>query len=236
MKPYILGATFARGGSKGIARKNIKELAGKPLIAYAIETALSIAMIDRFIVSTEDEEIAEVARSYGADVPFRRPNELATDDSSVLHAWRHAVETIEQQTGQKVDILLTIPATSPLRETQDVEKCLLKLLETDADAVITVTDADRNPYFNMVEFDAEENAKIVNKLADSIVNRQEAPKVYDITTVAYAVRTSYLRKAQSLMGGKVKAVIIPKERALDIDTPLDFEIAELLLEKRNENN
>lgn len=236
MKPYILGAIFARGGSKGIPRKNIRELAGKPLIAYAIETGLKVSALDRLIVSTDDEEIAEVAKKYGAQVPFMRPQELAADDSPILLAWRHAVETVEQQTGQKVDILVTIPSTSPLREAQDVERCLAKLLETDADAVITVTDAARNPYFNMVKMDTEDNAQLVNSPQIPIFNRQKAPKVYDIATVAYAIRTSYLIKTQSLMEGKVKAVIIPRGKALDIDTPFDFHIAELLMEKRNEND
>ncbi len=235
MKPYVLGAIFARGGSRGLPCKNIKELAGKPLIAYAIEVGRAVSLIDKLIVSTDDEEIAAIAQRYGAEVPFRRPAQLSTDDASVLLAWRHAVETIEKQTGNKVDVLVSIPPTSPLRAVEDVQACIERLLNSDADIVITVKEAGRNPYFNMVTLDDEDNAQLVIQSQTIINRRQDAPLVYDMTTVAYAARASYVCQMSSLFAGKVKAVIVPAYRALDIDTSLDLEIAEFLIRKKERN-
>ena len=234
MKPYILGAIFARGGSKGIPGKNVRLLNGKPLIAYAIETGLAVPLIDQLIVSTDDETIARVARQWGAQVPFTRPLELAADDSAEILSWKHALAAFEQLSGQKVDILVSIPATSPLREPGDVEQCLRKLLETRADAVVTVTDARRSPYFNMVRMDSAGNVRRVIETSQNFVNRQNVPPVFDLTTVAYAARAAYLRRAKSLWEGTVQAVVIPAERALDIDTFLDFEIAEFLIKRKDQ--
>lgn len=233
MKPYILGAIFARGGSKGILRKNIKPLAGKPLIAYAIEAGKAVKLIDRLIVSTDDKEIADVARRYGAEVPFMRPAELAKDNTPEILAWQHAIRTIEKESGHPVDILVSIPTTSPLRVVDDVENCVQKLIESDADIVVTVKEAERSPYFNMVEMDNEDNVRLVIPSKGSIGCRQQSPVVYDMATVAYAVRRSFVLNASSVFEGKVKAVKIPRERALDIDTMLDFEIAEFLMTRRN---
>ncbi|MFH1441041.1 MAG: acylneuraminate cytidylyltransferase family protein [Candidatus Omnitrophota bacterium] len=232
MKPYILGAIFARGGSKSIPRKNIKIFNGKPLIAYAIETAKKVRLIDRLIVSTNDDEIATVARRFGADVPFMRPGRLATDKAPEILSWRHAIRTMEKKLGHQVDILVSVPATAPLRAVEDVEKCVEKIINTDADIVVTVKEATRSPYFNMVLFDQFDNARLVVSLGKVVSRRQDAPKAYDMATVAYAVRRAFVMKAGFIFEGKVKAVEIPQERALDIDTIMDFEIAEFLIKKR----
>jgi len=232
MKPFILGAVFARGGSKSIPRKNIQLLGGKPLLAYAIETARRISLIDDVIVSTDNKEIAEVAKQYGAEVPFLRPAELATDEAPMLLAQQHAVREYERLTKQKVDVLVSIPTTSPLREDQDVQNCIAMLLDSDVDCVLTVTPAHRNPYFNMVTLDDQQRARLVIQPKVSVARRQDAPSVYDVTTVAYAISTAYLQKNKPLIEGNVKAVIVPPERALDIDTPLDWEIADFLISKK----
>lgn len=233
MKPYILGAIFARGGSKGVPRKNIRPLAGKPLIAYAIECAKAVPRIDRVIISTDDQEIADVAKQYGADIPFMRPSELAQDKSPELLAWKHAIETMEAQLGHAVDIMVSVPTTAPLRAREDVEACLKLLLESDADIVIAVTEAHRSPYFNMVTIGEDKTAKLViPPVGGVLTRRQDAPVVYDITTVAYAVRGTYIKSTSAVMAGRVKAVIVPKERALDIDTIFDFEMAEFLMQKK----
>jgi CMP-N-acetylneuraminic acid synthetase len=230
MKPYVVGFIFARGGSKGVPRKNIRPLAGKPLIAYAIETALASDLIDRVIVSTDDEEIATVARGYGAEVPFIRPQELARDDSPEWLAWQHAVRTLEATEGEaKMDVFVCIPPTSPLRAVEDVDACIQTLLESDADLVITIKPAERNPYFNMVLLDGAGYAQLVIPSDQTIHQRQAAPIVYDMTTVAYAARPEFVLNANSMFEGKVKAVVVPAERALDIDTELDFKFAEFLL-------
>ncbi len=232
MKPFVLGAIFARGGSKGIPGKNIKLLNGKPLIAYAIETAKAVKGIDAVIVSTDDEEIARVARQWGAEIPFMRPPELAADDAPELLAWRHAIDAYSQIKGIPVDVLVSVPATSPLRTPADVAQCLELLLASDADAVITVTEAGRNPYFNMVKLNGAGHASLVIASPQAIGGRQGTPKVYDMTTVAYAVRADLVRKGKRIFEGKVRAVVVPQERALDIDTPLDFELAEFLIKRK----
>lgn len=230
MKPYVVGFVFARGGSKGVPRKNIRLLAGKPLLAHAIETALSSEWIDQVVVSTDDVEIADVARKYGAQVPFMRPVELAQDDSPEWLAWQHAVRTLATTEGQpKMDVFVCLPATSPLRSVEDVDACVQALLESDADLVITVKPAGRNPYFNMVVLDEAGYARLVIPPERTVYRRQAAPAVYDMTTVAYAARPEFVRQAHSMFEGKVKAIVVPAERALDIDTELDFRFAEFLL-------
>ncbi len=229
--PFMLGAIFARGGSKGIPQKNIALLAGKPLLAYAIEVGKQVRGVSQLIVSTDDERIAAVAQEHGADVPFMRPAELAADNAPEILSWKHAIETIEQQAGASVDVLLSIPATSPLRAVQDVQACLDLLLSSDADMVITVTETTRHPSFNMVVLDQEKNARLVVPPASAIARRQDAPKIYDMTTVCYAARGSYIKTARFLMEGKIKAVVVPNQRAMDIDTPLDLAIAECLLQQ-----
>lgn len=230
MKPYVVAAVFARGGSKGIAGKNLRLLAGKPLVAHAVETARASALIERIVVSTDDDRIAEIARRYGAEIPFIRPKELATDDCPEWLAWQHAIQTLQSSAEDRtMDVFVSIPPTSPLRTVADVDACIRTLLETRADFVITVTPAHRNPYFNMVELDASGYAYLVIKPDYTIHGRQATPAVFDMTTVAYAARPEYVLHASSIFEGKVKAVVIPPERSLDIDTELDLQIAECLL-------
>jgi N-acylneuraminate cytidylyltransferase len=230
MKPYVVGAIFARGGSKGVLRKNIRLFAGKPLMAYAIETALASELIDQVIVSTDDAGIAAVAQQYGAEVPFMRPAELARDDSPEWLAWQHTIRTLEVTEGEpKMDVFVCIPPTSPLRAVADVDACIQTLLESDVDLVITVKPAERNPYFNMVVLDEQDYARLVIQPDKKIHRRQSAPMVYDMTTVAYAARPEFVLSADSMFEGKVKAVVVPAERAVDIDTELDFRFAEFLL-------
>lgn len=223
----------ARGGSKGVPRKNIRLLAGKPLIAYAIETALASKFIDRVIVSTDDGEIARIARQYGAEVPFMRPFELAHDDSPEWLTWQHAIRTLEAlksaegSAGMKV--FVCVSPTSPLRAVEDLDACIKALMESDTDIVITVKPAERSPYFNMVVLDEGGYARLVIPPDGRIYRRQDTPPVYDMTTVAYAARPHFILNASSIFEGKVKTVVVPPERALDIDTELDFKIAEFLL-------
>lgn len=227
---YSLGAIFARGGSKGVPRKNVRLLAGKPLIAYAIETALASQNIERLIVSTDDDEIAEVALKHGAEVPFIRPAELAADDAPEWLAWQHAIRALELN-APKIGVFVSIPTTSPLRIVEDIDHCILLLKDSDADIVITATHAHRSPYYNMIVIDNESDANLVIQPKSDIHHRQSAPPVYDMTTIAYAARPEFIMRSSSLFDGKVKAVIVPAERALDIDTELDFKFAEYLMEQ-----
>ena len=229
MTHNIVGFIFARGGSKGIPRKNTRPFAGKPLIAHAIQTAQNSKYINRVVVSTDDQEIAKVAKDYGADVPFMRPMELAGDTSPEWFAWQHAIKMVEIETNKKIDVFVTIPTTSPLRSVEDVDACITKLLTTDSDIVITVKKSDRSPFFNMVTLDDKGFANIVIPSSKTMYRRQDAPQVYDITTVAYVAKPDFIMNSHSLFEGDVQTVEIVPERALDIDTELDFKIAEFLM-------
>jgi CMP-N-acetylneuraminic acid synthetase len=222
----IVGFIFARGGSKGVPGKNIRPLAGKPLIAHAIETARVSTLISRVIVSTDDEKIASVAREYGAEVPFMRPAELAQDNSPEWLAWRHAIQNVSP-----LDVFVSIPPTSPLRAVEDVNACIRLLLESDADTVITVKEAARNPYYNMVIIDEAGYNSVVIPADKAIHGRQGAPEVFDVTTVAYAARPEFILKHDGIFEGKVRAVVVPPERAIDIDSEFDFALAEFMMSR-----
>lgn len=230
MNLRTIAFVFARGGSKGIPRKNLQELGGRPLIAHSIECGLAMPEVERVVVSTDDLEIAEVSKLYGAEVPFMRPSELAGDTSSEYLAWQHAIRAMTVLTGE-FDIMLSLPATSPLRCVQDVKNCFNELrLHSEADAVITVQKASRNPYFNMVIKNEEGHCRIVNE-SSGYVRRQDAPEIFDITTVAYAAKTTYVLNSTSLFEGNLRCVEVPKLRALDIDEPLDLDWARFLYDK-----
>lgn len=225
----ILGLICARGGSKGLPGKNIRPIAGKPLIAWAIEQARAVARVGRPIVSTDSEEIAAVARQWGAEVPFMRPAELARDDSPELLAWRHALCYVRDQVGSLPDALAVIPATAPLRLPQDIEACLDEFTRSEADLVLTVSDAHNNPYFNMIRKDKAGYVHRMIASAETPIRRQDAPIAYNVTTVAYVSNPRYILNCSELLAGRVRAVHIPPERAFDIDTLLDFRIAEWLM-------
>ncbi len=158
----IVACIFARGGSKGVPRKNIRLLGGKPLIGRAIEAALASSLIDRVIVSTDDAEIAGVARRFGAEIPFMRPAELATDQASEWLAWKHAAQFLRAEPGgAEVGALVSVPTTSPLRITEDVDAAIRAFDPATTDAVIAVREAQRNPYFNMVRIDSDGYARLV---------------------------------------------------------------------------
>lgn len=220
---------FARGGSKGLPGKNIKPLLGKPLIKYSIDIAKSSTSIAKVFVSTDDSEIAKIASASGAEVIFR-PNELATDKSPEWLAWRHAIEQVKKMYGE-FDNFISLPATSPLRSTYDVEAAILKRVETKADICISVVEASRSPFFNMVKQSIDGFYELVNKPESSVERRQDAPKVFDITTVVYAASPSFIMHNYGLFSGNVTSIEVPKERAVDIDDIYDFLLAEAILKK-----
>lgn len=222
---------FARGGSKGLPGKNIRPLGGKPLIAWSIGHACAVKRIDRVIVSTDSEEIAAVARDYGAEVPFMRPAELARDDSPEFPAWRHALGYLRETTGALPEVMVSVPTTAPLRLPLDIENCLDEYEKGEADVVITVTDARRSPYYNMVKTNPDGTVGLVNPPLSQVTHRQDAPKVYDMTTVCYVANPIFVMM-YNLFEGRVKTVHVPVERAVDTDTLFDFQIAECLLNIR----
>ncbi len=219
----------ARGGSKGVPGKNIRQLGGMPLIGWAIQAAKQVKKISRVIVSTDSEEIAKVAKECGAEVPFIRPADLGRDDSPEWLVWRHALRYLAEHDQEQLDGLVVVPATAPLRKSQDIENCLDEYEKGEVDVVVTYSDAHRSPYFNMVVNDQEGYCSLAVSPKKNISRRQDAPVVYDMSTVAYVARPQFVNEYNALFEGRVRGVYVPPERALDIDTPLDFRIAECLV-------
>lgn len=230
----VIAFIFARGGSKGLPGKNVRSLAGKPLIAWSIEHALAVQRIDRVIVSTDSEEIADVARKNGAEVPFLRPEKLALDDSPEWLAWRHALNYLKETEGILPDVMVSVPATAPLRSVIDINNCLDEYEKGDVDVVITVTDAHRSPFFNMVKRNSDDTFGLVVPPSTALTRRQDVPVVYDMTTVAYVAKPEFVMKYENTFDGRVAAVHVPLERAIDIDTMMDFKMAEFYLSQQGD--
>lgn len=222
---------FARGGSKGVPGKNIRKLLDKPLLGHALTVAGQLPEIEHCFVSTDSLDIAKVAEDFSATV-IPRPAELARDNSPEWLAWKHAVEWVREQEEQ-FDCFVSLPATAPMRIAQDVHDCMA-MLDDETDAVVTITPAARNPWFNMVKSDRDGKLSILVEGAQSIVRRQDAPTAYDLTTLAYVTRPDFILSHDNLWRGRVRGLVVPQERTLDIDTEFDFRLAELLMQARRE--
>jgi N,N'-diacetyl-8-epilegionaminate cytidylyltransferase len=227
----VTAAVFARGGSRGVPDKNLREIGGVPLVARAVAQALAVRGVERVIVSTDSEQIAEVARAAGAEVPWLRPAELATDTAREWDAWQHLLEWLDRR-GELPDRLLVVPCTAPLREVRDLERCLEASMEPNTDVVLTVAPSHRNPWFNMVTVDDDGLARLVMEPPERIHRRQDAPATWDVGTVAFVVDPTYVMAATSLYDGVVRAVTVPVERSVDVDTETDLALAEVLLTRR----
>ena len=227
---------FARGGSKGVPGKNLREIAGKSLLQRAIEAAQETPEIERVIVSTDSEEIALEAKKYGADVPFIRPAELATDESPELLSWKHALLELEELEGEIPEAMVAVPTTAPLRVPEDISGCIRVFQDTGADLALITSRAGHNPYFNMVEVSEDRPLKVPMLSASASVRRQDAPVVHEITTVAYVAKSKYVLNCESLFEGRVHQFEIPSERAIDVDTEFDLKIASILLGERETRN
>ena len=223
---------FARGGSKGLPGKNIRHLAGKPLIAWSIEQARAVQRVERVLVSTDCQQIADVALQYGAEVPFIRPKKIALDDSPEWLAWQHALNYLIETEGLLPKVMISVPTTAPLRSVTDLNNCLDEYEKGDVDSVVTVTSASRSPYFNMVKRNLDGTVSLVIPPSTEVTRRQDAPSVYDMSTVAYVLRPEFVLAHDSIFAGRVRAVSVPPERAVDIDTLIDFKLAEFYLSQQ----
>ncbi|MBC8549709.1 MAG: acylneuraminate cytidylyltransferase family protein [Candidatus Brocadiales bacterium] len=228
----VLGVILARGGSKGVPGKNIKPLAGIPLIAYTIKTALKSKYLTRTIISTDDEEIADLSRSYGGEVPFLRPAELATDNANAIPVIQHALTTLEK-TGDSIeyDVVMMLQPTSPFRTEQDIDGAIKLLDRTKADSVISVVDVDSHHPARMKYLEGDE---LIDPLfAETYENqpRQELVPMYIRNGAIYATRKIILLNG-SFKGLDCRAWIMPRERSLNIDTEMDFKYAEWLISER----
>lgn len=227
--PVCLGVIPARGGSKGIKDKNIRPFAGSSLLAISIDVAKRARLLADTVVSTDSEAIAEAARAAGGKVPFLRPAELATDDVPVWEVSRHAGEWFAATTGAPPDIIVSLQPTSPLREPEHLDEAIQRLSDSDADALMTVTEAEHSPYKMRVIEDGLLREFLPGR---TVGQRQEAPPVYRLNGVAYATRWQAMIETRSLWGRKTLAYALPDDVALNIDTMLEFEIAEFLFSRR----
>ena len=217
---------FARGGSKGVVDKNIRTVAGKPLIAHSIDTALDSDFINRVVVSTDSDRIALVAEQLGAEILIR-PAELAQDSSPELLSWQHAINCYRDHL-ESHKTFISIPATSPLRSVNDINAGIMNFRQNHCDLLFGICEGHRNPYLNMVTINDRGLLDIVNSGSDAF-RRQDVPDVYDVTTCIYVGDIEYLLTCEKLMQGRVGFVQIQVERSLDIDTEYDLYLADLIL-------
>lgn len=220
---------FARKGSKGLPNKNIKKINGIPLICHTINFVKKNKFIDDLYISTNDERVVSIAKKNNVKLIIR-PDELCLDNSPEWNSWKHAVKYLNKK-NIFFKTFISLPVTSPLRSNSDVNNCI-KSLDKDTDFVVTYRDAQRNPWFNMVKIDKNNNLKLVNN-NKKIYRRQDAPIVYDLTTVAYVTTSKYILNKKNIFDGKVKGVKIPLERSIDIDNKFDFNVSELLIRSKN---
>ncbi|MFC1926569.1 cytidylyltransferase domain-containing protein [Chloroflexota bacterium] len=228
MKTNTIAIIPARGGSKGVPRKNIRLLAGKPLIAYSIEVALKSKLIDRVLVSTEDNEIAEIAAKFGAEV-IKRPQELARDNTPSLPVFQHVIRYLDQEEGYHPETIVVLQPTSPLRTEEDIEQAMKKLSETNCDAVVSVCDLEHPPDW-MYVLDGDK-LKYFIRDENRVHRRQDAAKVYRSNGAIYITRRDVIIEQNSLFGKDTRAILMPPERSIDIDSEIDLELAELLIKK-----
>jgi CMP-N-acetylneuraminic acid synthetase len=201
---------------------------GKPLLAHAIECAGTCETVDHIVVSTDSDEIAAVAEAWGQPVPFRRPPEIASDSAAKIEAIRHATLWVEAHEGFFPDLVVDLDVGAPLRVPEDITACIESLAgNSELDALVSVYEAERNPYFNMVELDGQ-RARLVKQAPQPLVCRQDAPAVYSVSGSVFAFRRSALMRVTHLYEGRWGACIIPRERAIDIDFETDFKLAEVL--------
>tara|TARA_Y100000589_G_scaffold28724_1_gene23889 strand:- start:15464 stop:16153 length:690 start_codon:yes stop_codon:yes gene_type:complete len=227
MKEEFNAFIFARGGSKGIINKNLRKVKGISLVRRSIDLALQLNNVSRIFLSTDSEKIANEARSLNVEI-IKRPIHLADDKANEIYAWKHAINMVVARYG-KFDKFVSIPPTSPLRSLDDVKK-IMKLLEDKFDLTLGITKSKRNPWFNMVQSSKKNKIKKIFK-DQKFSRRQDAPEIYDITTVAYAAHTSYIMSADNILDGAIGGVQIPEERSLDIDNLLDLELAEFFISR-----
>jgi N-acylneuraminate cytidylyltransferase/CMP-N,N'-diacetyllegionaminic acid synthase len=220
----------ARGGSKGVPNKNIRLLAGKPLIAHTIGQAQGWGKADRVIVSTDSPEIAAVARDFSAEVPFMRPSELATDTADKLAVIRHAVSECERIFQTRYDLIVDLDATSPIRKTEDLDRCYEIFTGKKPDLLFSVVRAHKNPYFNMVELNREGFAELSKRLPQAVHRRQDAPVVYAMNASIYFFRRDFLLDPanSSLFAGRALIYEMDDLSAVDIDREIDFKFVEFL--------
>jgi N-acylneuraminate cytidylyltransferase len=218
----VLAIIPARGGSKGVPRKNIRDVAGKPLIAWTIEEANKSRYIDRLVVSTDDQEIADIAMQWGGDVPFMRPDELAQDDTPGIAPVIHMLTTIQPA----YELVVLLQPTSPLRTVEDIDGAINLMIARKANACVSVVEPDKSPYWM---YSLTRSGKLLPLLSGNYACRQDIPSVYALNGAVYVAEINWLISMQTFITEETVAFIMPKERSIDIDTNIDLILANELL-------
>jgi CMP-N,N'-diacetyllegionaminic acid synthase len=227
----ILAIIPARGGSKGLPGKNIRSLAGKPLIAWSIEAATASSYIDKTIISSDCPDICRLAKQFGADVPFLRPAELATDEAKGIDATLHAIDWLKKN-GESYQLIIILQPTSPLRTTEDIERSIERYANSTAKAIVSVCKVEHHPWWsNTLPEDGNMGQFLRPEALNS--NRQELPNYYRLNGAIYLSEVDYLRKHRSCLGPETLAYEMPTEQSVDIDSLIDFKLAEILISERN---
>lgn len=234
MEKNILVTICARGGSKGVPGKNVRPLNGKPLIAYTLEQAKAWNRPKDIVVSTDSEQIAQVVRGLGFEVPFLRPRELSQDETPKIPVIRHALIQAEALYQKTYDLVVDLDVTAPLREPGDLENCYLKFCRTNSLTLFSVVPAHRNPYFNMVEISGDGYARLSKSLPQGVPTRQAAPKVFDMNASIYFYDRNYLLDEATTRAISSRSTVyeMAPESAYDIDREIDFKFLEFLMREQ----
>lgn len=225
----IVALIPARGGSKGVPGKNIKLFLGKPLIAWTIEQALASRYLDRIIVSTDDNKIAEISKQYGAEVPFMRPGVLATDRANSIDVVLHAIEWLEKNT-VAAELMMLLQPTSPLRTCEDIDGAIDLLFERNAQAVISVCEVEHHPYWtNILPPDGCMRDFLRPEVEKR--NRQELPTFYRLNGAVYLGYREYITRQAGFFGSQTYAFVMPQYRSIDIDSEVDFKLGESIMSR-----
>lgn len=232
MKDFkVLCTICARGGSKGVKNKNIKSINGKPLIAYTIEQAKKSDLFEHIVISTDSDDIANIAKEYGAEVFFKRSAEMASDTAGKLDVIRDAFKKSENYYNERYDYLIDLDATAPLRIVDDIKNSFKQFLDNNNDNLITAMPSRRSPYFNLIEVDKNGKISLSKKIDNSIVRRQDAPKSYDMNASIYIWKRDILLNKKSLFLENTGLYIMPESRSIDIDNELDYKFVEFLMKE-----
>ena len=231
----VLCTICARGGSKGVKNKNIKEINGKPLIAYTIEQAKASGLFEHIVISTDSNAIADIATQYGAEVFFKRSAEMASDTAGKLDVIKDAFMRSEEYYKKQYDFLIDLDATAPLRDVDDIINSFHQFINDNNGNLITAMPSRRSPYFNMVEVSNDGEVKLSKKLDAFVVRRQDAPKSYDMNASIYIWKRDVLLNNNSLFLDNTGLYVMPEERSVDIDSELDYKFVELLLKEKDAN-
>ena len=239
----LLAIIPARGGSKRLPGKNTLKLAGKPMIAWSIEAALESKFIDKVIVTTEDEDIVNIAREFGAEVPFIRPNELASDSASSIDTVIHAIQALKDLYDDSYEYIILLQPTSPFRTSQHIDEAVGLLMDRNADGIVSICEADNvKMKINPFPVSMDENGKIYEKSDHSPTNKRnlhlnvkEFDKEYRINGAIYLCKTSILTKELTFFHESSYAYVMDPSESIDIDYDYDYKKCELIINKRNSN-